>query len=171
MALFIQNLPSTGEGLSFIGGTVPTHLIPDVQAAFEKAEATDAMPSSASTFVPPHPRDFGPKDAWHLDEWTPVDVIALQWVAADLSTQQRAVIQEMVDADGAYRSTTDLLSAAGYDPDTRASGVFRSIAGRCRANGRKPFWDGKPGEGNGRLMGIVRPGIRDLLAIALDATD
>jgi hypothetical protein len=153
------------------GGTI--HLISAAtddadQAAAMQAALDDILAQSGKReYAPPFDRFHGPKDAWKLPEWTESDLDALSWALADLDDNQRAIIRHLAAAEGQWMSTTSLLKAAGYPAEKSASGVFRAIAGRFRRCDRRPLWDGRRGNGDGRELTIHRDGVADLVRRAL----
>jgi hypothetical protein len=106
--------------------------------------ATGTGPESAGTesYTPPFPRNYGPKNAWDLPEWTEADLPAARWVLSDLSERQRLVAANLISVEQHGMWASELRDAAGCDEGDRLSGVFRALAGRCRACGRRPFWNG-----------------------------
>jgi hypothetical protein len=167
-------IPSTGD---FV---VKTNIVPVTHAklvdeAIEAAlntpvELDDAAAASSAIFRPPHGRQYGPKNAWQLPEWIPgEDDEAMRWAVSTYDSRQRKALRILVDKNGEFIPTGKLLPAAGYEEGTRASGVFRAIAGACRAVGRKPFWDGAATQGKGRRLHIHpdRAEVRKMLDAAL----
>lgn len=138
------------------------------QAAAMQAALDDILAESGKReYAPPFDRFHGPKDAWELPEWTQADLDALSWALADLDDMQRAIIRRLAEAEGEWMSTTSLLAGAGYPAEKSASGVFRAIAGRFRRCDRRPLWDGRRGDGDGRELTIHRDGVADLVRRAL----
>lgn len=163
-------IPTTGGPYVAITEIVPVTHEQLVERAIRQALDTPAPDDDSKvTFVPPHGRQYGPKNAWDMPDWTPEDQAAIDWAVAGYDQRQRNILRILIDLEGEYIATGALLPAAGYEPDTRASGLFRAIAGSCRANGRKPFWDGAPQQGNGRLLKIdpQRGDVREMLDRAL----
>ncbi len=112
------------------------------QAAEWLAAGTSAGSAGAGLYTPPFPRNYGPKNSWELPEWTEADLPAARWVLADLSERQRLVAANLITIEQHGMWSSELRDAAGYGEVDRMSGVFRAIAGRCRACGRRPFWNG-----------------------------
>lgn len=165
MTIQAMRIPTTDGPWTAFTVIVPSvreeHLREVISGALAMSpNADDQIPVE---FTPPYGRNYGPKDAWSLPEIQPSDAEGLRWALADLTPEQLAVAKLLVEADGEYVSTGELLRRAGYPNDAKASGVFRSINGRLRAIGRKPFWDGKRSEGDGRLLAVTRDGVADLL--------
>lgn len=166
----IVSVPTTGGPYLAITTVIPASHRALVEQAIRTALDTHLSDEdSEATFVPPHGRQYGPKDAWALPDWTHDDQAAMDWAVAGYDERQRLLLRILTDLEGEYMATGELLPAAGYEAHTRASGVFRAIAGSCRANGRKPFWDGAPQQGNGRLLKIdpQRGPVREMLDKAL----
>lgn len=169
-------IPSTGGPFAVVTTVVPATHVPLVTQAIQTALDTpvDIDTARVNEFRPPHGRQYGPKDPWTLREWVEgEDDAAMRWAISLFDERQRRLLGILVGLDGEFISTGDLLPRAGYADGTSASGVFRALAGACRANARKPFWDGAPGAGSGRLIRISpdRPAVKRMLIEALAEFD
>ena len=168
-------IPRSGDFIvkTWIIPTTHNDLVDEVIAtALNTPVGLDGSAMEPAPYQPPHGRQYGPKDAWALPEWVPgEDDEAIRWAVGSYDARQRKALRILVNLpEGEFVPTGDLLPAAGYDPATRASGVFRAIAGACRAVGRRPFWNGAAAQGNGRRLHIhaSRTGVRQMLDAALE---
>lgn len=142
----------------------------------QAAEWLGSVSSGARTngdagYEPAFPRNYGPKNAWDLPAWTSSDLVAARWVVRDLTPKQRIIAAELVAAGPTGRWTKALMETAEYPAGKQPSGVFRALSGRCRACGRRPFWNGGPKHpASGQLISVTAGTTAELFqnAIALE---
>ena len=66
-------------------------------------------------------------------------------------------------------TTSEVLTASGYGPDTSASPVFKAISGRLRRVGGKPLWRGGEQTETGQLLSVPNGAPRELFVSILQS--
>lgn len=150
---------------------LPASSVPSFQqrAAEWMVEVPAAGDAGGGGYVPPFRRNYGPKNPWDLPAWTSDDLDAAAWLVADLSERQREVVAQLIAAGDAGCWTVDLRRIASYGESARMNGVFKALAGRCRACGRRPFWNGGPkNPGMGQKLSVSGGATIELFRAVLD---
>lgn len=100
----------------------------------------DLATFDSSTVTPPHPGNYGPKDAWQLDPITWDDIKLVCWAVDNWTDTGRALAGGLLGAPRHEIRTRPLAKQIGYDKAVPAA--FRAMANRLRSIGRQPFWFG-----------------------------
>jgi hypothetical protein len=169
--------PIDPDSLVQLSMVLPARLAPTAQELIVRLLETGA--EADAPWAPSPDMHSAVPDAWDMPAWsdTDDDRRRMAWLVGDLDPKHIDVLSRIHIEPGT--PTNELLASAGYDPGTKASGVFRAISNRFRKVNRRPLWRGgeqtpdgqalrSPGEFD-ELVGISLFG--DAVAALVEATD
>lgn len=106
----------------------------------ELTAGTAASSAEGAGFTPRTSSEVRSVDVWKLEGWTSDDRERARWLARELPTHPRQVLEHLCRNADAWVTGREIAEQLGMKGAKSVPPSFKSMANRCRRADRRPMW-------------------------------